>query len=112
MILHKDHAELEMRYEGYSRAIFECPRGTDPWGISDANFFHFKTIEGGVLIPDERTIRQIITIIDVAIWKHRGHVGFVKQMLSHKEAVLKIETQDEAAELIDKLIALAEGVGY
>lgn len=112
MINNKESHELEMRYEGLATAILESERGNDPWAISDANFFSFEVREESTLVPAESTRENLHTIIDVAIWKHKNNSGFVEKLGEFKKAVSKMMTQDEASDIVDGLIVLAEEIGY
>lgn len=104
MINHSEDVELSMRFEGLAMNVFECDRWADPWKIANAGTFDAHLVPK----PDQKCREMLHTVTDVALWKLRDSEDMVHALLLIKADIDKMDTQEQAGDIVDALIFLMQ----
>ena len=98
--------DVSMRFEGLARTVFQCNRWEDPWGYSQAGIFDSALIN----VPGNKSKEMLLTVTDLLIWQNKGNNGLVEGLRPIKDEIWAIEEQEDAVQIVDKLITLVESI--
>ncbi len=98
--------DVSMRFEGLARTVFQCNRWEDPWAYSQAGIFDSALVQ----VPGKKSKEMLLTVIDLLIWQNKENNGLVVLLRPIKDEIWAIEEQEDAVKIVDKLIALVEGI--